>query len=66
MLRNLDLRIIEYAARRVLTCSGCGYELESRSIDSLVRRANENGWRYDYQEDGIYCSDCLVIIKEGG
>ncbi len=44
-----------------LQCSYCGREITGNTPEEVVLKARE--WKYDYSEDFVYCSDCLLELK---
>lgn len=68
LLRKFGLRIIRNNSKKYLVCDECEKTtIHLRSVEFLKRYVNEHGWKYDYDNDNVYCFECtetLVTKKE--
>ncbi len=63
MLKSITLGILKNVSRSVLTCNECKEKLEFYGMDFLKMVANEHGWRYDEDDDMVFCFQCQEKIK---
>lgn len=49
---------IKISARFKIHCDFCGYELTGNNIGNLTDKANDLGWKYDYENDRVICRNC--------
>ncbi|RLI52750.1 MAG: hypothetical protein DRP09_17300 [Candidatus Thorarchaeota archaeon] len=55
---------IRERTRYYIRCSVCGYMLSANDYNKLIRKANNQGWRYDRKLDKTYCMYCLMNDEE--
>jgi len=41
-----------------IQCSKCGLLESGNYIYELKEKATNSGWKYDYENDKVYCPDC--------
>jgi len=44
-------------------CSRCRVMVEGYYINELKDRCSIGGWRYDYEEDKVYCPECAKKLE---
>jgi len=46
-----------------IRCDFCGYTLKGNFVNDIVCRANDLGWKYDYENDRVICRNCQKESK---
>jgi len=46
-----------------IRCDFCGYTLKGNIVNDIVCRANDLGWKYDYENDRVICRNCQKESK---
>jgi 5-methylcytosine-specific restriction endonuclease McrA len=64
ILVKIRISQVGYREPYFVECCRCGFIISGSSVEEICKEANERGWKYDYKNDVIYCSDCLTEVLE--
>jgi len=45
-------------------CSSCKMEMNGYDVFGLMDRCRVEGWKYDYENDKVYCPKCVSELNK--